>query len=394
MIKPHIVIVLSACGGRTIGQYAILRATYFAKNFHVTIVSNIFPDEFPNSVNKVQVSPASYNYLHRFCHVPNEVSFAFAARKAIRNLHASDPISFVLCHSYSLTYIVGQFMKSKYSVPHGMFMHGHIFARPKGTYDSCVTAFYEQLAPRCYSRTDLIFSLSKEQKRMAIAAGAPENKVKLAPNGIQIDHLGINPHDVDGKQFERFSEPITRLLYVGRCTPEKGFHVLVNALEILQNHCQDIQLQVIGGGAMDSHDVNRIIDGPLKNIVFVKPEIPRDQLGKYYLNTDILCVPSIDEPLGNVVLEGIISGCVVIGSNVGGIPDIIENNKTGFLFSVGKAEKLAETINRCISDKEFSRKIAATARSIVELKFGWTNILESMENEISSTIKASKSIKI
>lgn len=378
----HMVIVLPTCGGRTIGQHAVTRAQYFARKYRVTIISDVFPEEFPDAVARITVSPLTFNFLFRFCHVPNDLAFALAARKKLKQLDSFQPVSFVLCHSYSLTHYVGRYMKQKYSVRYGMFMHGDIFTRPTGTYDRRITSYYRWLAPGCYRDADLIFSLSKEQMRLAIKAGSVKGKVKLAPNGIELDKLGITHEMISNSDVLRFSKNTIKLLYVGRCTPEKGFHILIDACEQLLDLGHDFHLQVVGGGGMSESDLKRITDGALTKNITLTTTVPRHQLGKYYLGSDFLCVPSIDEPFGNVVLEGMIAGCVVIGSDTGGIPDIIESGQTGYLFPPGNSNELTARIVECAADKHTCARMAAAAKSHSQSQFSWENILKRMEKDI------------
>ena len=109
-------------------------------------------------------------------------------------------------------------------------------------------------------------------------------------------------------------------------------------------------------------------------------------LGQYYLKSDILCVPSIDEPLGNVVLEGMVSGCLVIGSNTGGIPDMIKDEITGYLFENGNAVELQNTIVKSLCDKIACLNIIDNARLAVNEQFAWEGILQRMESDISKIV--------
>ena len=385
-MKKHLVIVSNQCGERTIAQNVRLRAKYFSEIFNVTIISDLFSNKVDSDFSTVLINPKKYNYLHRFCHVPNDISFAYAARKALKKLYREKPIDFLICHSYSTNYFVGAYFKEKYDTPYSMFMHGHIFSRPKGTYDSRVTFYYKWLAPNCYSRSDLIFSLSTEQKNLAINSGASPEKVKLAPNGIDITSLGIDQFTRQNKSsFSDTDKPIN-ILYVGRCSPEKGVEFLLDACEMLLSSGQKIRLQVIGGQSMSENIRLRLDSKPLSESLSFIPEVPREQLGKYYLECDIHCVPSIDEPLGNVVLEGMITGCMVVASHVGGIPDMIKHNETGLLFKPGSAQEIVQAVLYCRSHVDHVREMQDNARRFVTQNYRWDQILQKMQSDIVSVL--------
>lgn len=381
-MPKHIVIVLQQCGGRSIGLNAVTRAKYFSKFNRVTVVSDSFPDEFPDCVHKVIVTPRTFNYLRRYCHVPNDFSFAMAARRAVKKLHDESPVTFVLCHSYSLAWFVGHYMEKKYSTNSGMFMHGHIFSRPKGTYDSRIRSYYGWLAPKCYGSTNLIFALSNDQKNLAIRAGANESRVVVCPNGIDNSDIGIT----DGMVRSRFSsgnpKGALNILFVGRSGPEKGLDILIKACRLLNESGVEFRLKVICADAINPKVSEQISRGNLDQVAILEGPVKRAELGRYYMDADILCVPSIDEPFGNVVIEGMLAGCLVIGSETGGICDIIEDGITGILTTRGSANALARKLIECDDNWKSCEIIAAQGARSVRKNYGWDGVLEKMQYEI------------
>ena len=258
-----------------------------------------------------------------------------------------------------------------------MYMHGHIFSRPKGTYSELITAYYKWCAKRCYPQTDLIFALSKQQRSLAIQAEADPEKVHVIPNGIGLDQIGLTESMVHNRR-DLFSKDTLSLLYLGRCSAEKGFDTLIEACALLSNWHIDFQLTVVGGAEMSEFALGRVKELKSKDQVIVRKAVERSDVGAELLNTDILCIPSIDEALGNVVLESMISECAVIGSNAGGIPDMIEDGRTGYLFPVGNSHKLAETILWC--KKNPSKVIQATrfASDMVHQKYSWRKVTDKL----------------
>jgi glycosyltransferase involved in cell wall biosynthesis len=381
--KRHLVIALPAVRARTIGTHVLTRARLLAVFYRVTVISDSFPDSNPRGVRFIQVVSHSFSYLRRFCHVPNELAFAYVVRKELRKLQSRDPIDFILCHGYTLTRFVGRYLWDRQSVHYGMFMHGHIFTRPRGTYDSRLTAFYRWLAPACYREAHLIFALSPDQVECAIRAGAPANRVVLTPNGIQREDVGAANREVESAKIATCDPLTLKLLYVGRLSVEKGVITLLRACRFLADWKVEYSLTVIGDGP----EVNKLSDlvtrsGILDNVKFVN-SVPRERLGGYYRAADILCVPSLDEPLGNVVLEGLICGCPVVGSDVGGIRFIISDGETGYLVSAAKPKRWAEKLKFIAENKDTLKSIAENGRKMVERRFDWKNIMRHMHESIA-----------
>ena len=384
----HIVIALNSCRGRTIGSYALRRAEYLAKYFRVTLISDSLPDVIPENIEYRLVSPKQYNYLRRYCHVPNDLSFAFSVRKSLEELYLINPFDFILCHSYTLTKFVGQYFNKKQGTHFGMFMHGHIFARPKGTYDSRVTAFYKWIAPSCYKEADLIFALSPAQKKLAIQAGADSDKVLITPNGIDAEDIGIKEQDVKkSRLFDRKRKELS-ILYVGRFGIEKGVHILLHACHQLMLKKAKFILTLVGGGPQEKEIINLAKNLDLMNNIEFVGSVNRYNLGEYYINADVLCVPSLSEPLGNVILEGMIAGCPVVGSNIEGIPFIIEDNVNGYLVPPGDPNKLSEVIGEIANDRKRSKIIAEAGRKMVKQKFVWSKINNYIYSKIDELLNS------
>ena len=386
MKKRHLVIALPAVRGRTIGAHALTRARILAKYFDVTVISNSFPTAVPEQVQCLPVTTRSFDALRRFCHVPNELSFAYAVREELKRLHTRAPIDFLLCHGYTLTRFVGREFFRCHAVRYGMFMHGHIFTRPRGTYDWRVTAFYRWMAPVCYREAHLIFALSPDQMNLAFGAGASAQNVVLAPNGIikeDLDSAGVHvrTEEVAGRERNRL-----RILYIGRLSTEKGVDTLFAACEQLAKWKVDYSLTVIGDGPR-SKSLSGLAQrtGIANRVKFLKA-VPRGHLGAYYRSTDVLCVPSSDEPLGNVVLEGLVSGCLVVGSEVGGIRFIISDGVDGYLVPPEMPLKWAEKLLYISENKGSLGSLSKEGQDMVSRRFDWEKIVLEMHDAISRAI--------
>jgi len=380
--RPTFVMVLPACRGRAIGDNAIRRAEAIADWFSPVIISDSFPDHIPKAVRTIKFTPPRFNYLRRFCHVPNELGFAVAAGGVLVNLASRERVAFVLCHGYTLAWIAGRWVRRRTKTPFGMFMHGHIFERPKGMYDSRVTAFYRTIAPTCYRESNLVFALSPAQADLAVLAGADTANVVVAPNGLEGMDIGLVSAASERGMSSFTPGTPCRLLYVGRLAIEKGVEVLLHACCELVERGVAFSLRVVGAGGLerDLRTLSRRLD--LGHCVDFVGSVSRRELGDFYLQSDILCVPSLTEALGNVVLEGMIAGCVVVGSNTGGIPSMVLDGETGMLVPPGDSRALADALCRAISRPDWLRTASRAAISKVTSEFSWPSIGITIKNAV------------
>ncbi|MDO8480359.1 MAG: glycosyltransferase, partial [Nanoarchaeota archaeon] len=168
-----------------------------------------------------------------------------------------------------------------------------------------------------------------------------------------------------------------RILYVGRIVPEKGVHVLLDAMTLLSDALQkqDLSLEltlvgtpVIGKSVASSyyHSILERIEhlheprGKLRLQVRHIPYLNRVELTQRYLATDIVVCPSVwEEPWAYVKLEALFFKAVLIASKAGGIPEGLTSGKDCFLIEKGDAKALAsrlESVLLGISKKDASLK--------------------------------------
>jgi glycosyltransferase involved in cell wall biosynthesis len=384
--RPHVVMALPRCRGHTIADNALHRARALSRHLRVSLVSDAFPDAPPPQLRCVRVSAARFAMLRRFAHVPNELSLARAVHAALQRLYREDPFGFVLCHGYTLTRFAGHPLRRRFATACGMFMHGHIFSRPRGTYDARLTAWYRWLAPVCYRETDLVLALSPAQKALAEAAGAPPERVIVSPNGIQPEDLGLAAQEVARfRARPREAGPI-RLLYVGRLAVEKGVDVLLEAFARVVDDGPDLRLSIAGDGPQRRSLESLCARLGIARRVRFLGTVARASLGSVYLQADVLCVPSRDEPLGNVVLEGMVAGCLVVASRIGGIPSMVRDGIDGVLVDPASPEALAHALRAAAADPERMGEMAQVAREALHERFRWDAIGDDIRAALATRL--------
>jgi len=139
---------------------------------------------------------------------------------------------------------------------------------------------------------------------------------------------------------------IIDILYVGGLSKHKGVHILLNAFREIKS--KNIRLHILGSGK-DEDEFKRIADGDSRIIFhgFVHGE----ELVKFYQRANITIVPSIwYEPFGLIIIESFKHGTPVIGSRIGGIPEIIEDGYNGLLFEAGNVDGLKEMLDNLIGN--------------------------------------------
>jgi len=180
----------------------------------------------------------------------------------------------------------------------------------------------------------------------------------------------------------------TVLGLVGRTTPGKGHHVLLEAAARLIERGRDVHLVIVGApdanSAEDAAYLARLKElarglGLESRIRWTGYQVDPDP---YYRTFDVLVMPStVREGLGLVALEAMQWGVPVVGSRLGGILEIVKDGVNGLLFTAGDSTALAETLERLLADSALSARLQAGARVSVDERF-WVETFRARIREV------------
>lgn len=172
---------------------------------------------------------------------------------------------------------------------------------------------------------------------------------------FEVVHYGIEA----GPAPPPIADP-RRLAIVGRLIPIKGHEVLLRALASLRDDMPETILDVVGDGPLEAElrtTVARLgLDGGVRFNGRVSP------VGPAFERAGLVVVPSFGEGFGMVALEAMERGRPVVASAVGGLPEIVEDGRTGLLVPPGDAHALAHAIRELVSDPERAAAMGAAGR--------------------------------
>jgi glycosyltransferase involved in cell wall biosynthesis len=143
------------------------------------------------------------------------------------------------------------------------------------------------------------------------------------------------------------TSPFQEILYTGVLIPRKGVHCLIGAFAQLAKDFASVRLVIVGddGNKAYTAELKKLVQKfDLREQVRFLPPMPQAELAKRMSEARAFVLPSLSEGLGRVVFEAMASGTPVVGSGVGGIPDMVEDGVTGFLVPPGDERMLAEKL--------------------------------------------------
>ena len=280
----------------------------------------------------------------------------------------------------------------------------------------------EVIAPRL-AKTDRVFGCSqyitnKVRERFperfpegkAIACGmaslAPTHQCQTVFNGV------------DTYQFVASSKKTDlNLLFVGRVSPEKGLHTLVDAFLKIADDFPTAQLYIIGSlHQISSEFIVDISSDPLVRnlasfhavnyLAHLKDKLPPKisdrviftgslshlSLETYFQEPDILINPSVSEAFGMSLVEAMATSKPTIATAVGGMPEIVVQGKTGLVVPPECPDEMAEAISRLLSDESLRMRMGEAGRARAVEMFSWEAIASTLQDQYNHLLSTKDSI--
>jgi len=159
------------------------------------------------------------------------------------------------------------------------------------------------------------------------------------------------------------------LLFSGRLIALKGISVLAKAMKEVVSRNKEVHFVFAGPGSKDLLMKNIQKNAIPSNRYSVLDQIDRSRIPSLYAKSKMLVLPSFIESFPLSILEAMSSESLVIASNVGGVPEIINDGADGVLVGAGKADELAQKILFFLENEEIRKKMGKNARKKVVEKF-------------------------
>ncbi len=223
---------------------------------------------------------------------------------------------------------------------------------------------------------DAVIAISKAvQTHLRDDFKMTDDRVALIFNGIDIRvFMPVSP---EAKQQLRHKYNLGGEFIVGiiaRLADIKGHDILIESMKIIHAHMPDAKLIIAGEGKMETRlkDMAKI-SGLAQAILFYPVTRKPSEILPLL---DVFILPSREEGFGLAILEAQAAGVPVIASRVGGIPDLVEDGKTGSLVAPEDPVALAQTILEALRDKDRLARIAKAGRRSVENNYGADTMVE------------------
>jgi glycosyltransferase involved in cell wall biosynthesis len=235
---------------------------------------------------------------------------------------------------------------------------------------------------RIFKVADGIQFLSSELSKCVPKLKIEADKVFVIPRGVDTELFKPRDGNESLRPELRIKEGDIVVLYVGRLDFIKGVKYLLQAAKELIPHYKNIEFLIVGDGSL-RREYEAFAQSFSDNIIFTgfREDIPA------LMNiSNIFAISSLVEGAANVVMEASASGLPVIATEVGEVPQIVLDGKTGILIKPRDVEGLVNALKKLIDKPLLAKEMGRTGRKRMKEKYSWDIICKKIENAYQEVI--------
>jgi len=338
---------------------------------------HLFTLDFPGSPNYeemdgVKVYRASTELGH-----PNFLTWVllFNHFLAKRMADVSQSIDFDVIHVHDwLAAFSGISFKHYMKKPMVLTVHSTEVGRAQGLH-----------SPNSFSINGIEWWATYEADRVIVCSQSMKNEI-CGHFNLPLDKVEVIPNAIDPTKYQTsvdrgsvrqrygvgYGEKL--ILCVGRLVPQKGIEYFIRAIPSIAKRYPEAKFIIVGEGwSRDILEAEARSSGQGRKIRFTGFASDKEVIN-LMTSADVLVVPSVYEPFGIVALEGMATGVPVVASQVGGLSEVIEHDRTGLFVYPRSPKSIAWGIDRILSDPDHAKWLTENAKEKLHKAYSWETV--------------------
>jgi len=306
-----------------------------------------------------------------FYFVESVVLWGECRRRGIRHIHVH--LANVAADVALLATELGSAVDSSEQWSWSLSMHG-----PTELFDVSRYNLPEKIA-----RARFVVCISDFTRSQLMSLCDPEMWDKL-----HVIHVGI-PLEQFTKSSTNGSKPTDpTILFVGRQVPEKGQGVLLEAVAMLAERGRLVNVTLAGEGVARANLERLSKQLGVSSRTDFPGAVGQDDIGALYSHASIFCLPSFAEGVPGVLMEAMAMELPVVTTRITGIPELVDDGHTGLLVTPGRADLLADALERLLTDPDLCRRMGAAAREKVMREFNTESSADQLYARLSTELSS------
>ena len=346
------------------------------------IAPNQFPKEVTKKLKKKIVKETKQFYIDRYgCYsdkIVKENRRLSSYEMMLRNMNLEKYDIFHAQDRFTVN-ILGRlnqyYKKPLLFTPHGFMTQRKLdFNLIEG--GSVEEAYFLSLDKKAIENSDHVITLCEAFRPVLKKLGARDNKMTTI-------YTGIDFKPENKRKSRKIAEDRTVITCISRLRPRKGHKYLLEALALIKYKFKNVDVWIVGDGEMREELENQVQALQLRNVTFLGE---RKDISKLLSQSDIFVLPTTSDTLPIAIIEAMIANKAIITTNLGGIPEIIQDHHSGLIAEPGNSQQLAEKLLLLLRDSELRENLARNARIFAEKHLTSKNMVTKIEEVYLSFI--------
>jgi glycosyltransferase involved in cell wall biosynthesis len=220
-----------------------------------------------------------------------------------------------------------------------------------------------------------LICVSKRTGLLAQNVGAPERKISVIPNGVDVEKFRPRPKQKIVQELNLEGNVV--LLNVAGFIEHKGQRYLVEAIPDLVKRFPNIKLLLVGPTREKKYKqsiINLIKSSKLEEHILILESVPHDEIPNIFNVCDIYVQPSLEEGFCISVIEAMACGKPIIGTKTGAIPEFIKESEGGILIDPASPEHIYSAAVHLLSNSKIIMEMGRKARKYAEDNYSWEKV--------------------
>jgi glycosyltransferase involved in cell wall biosynthesis len=255
--------------------------------------------------------------------------------------------------------------------------HGHVLRGYFGRFWTFVFRMLERILAHV---TDALIAVSPEVRDELVALGvAPASKFTVIRLGIELEsrvperaEARAETRRVMGVRDDRFL-----VGWTGRMTGVKRTDIVLRGFALLRSRGVPATLCMVGDGP-DRRQIEELASelGIVRDCLFTGYQ---EDVGPFFAAFDVFVLPSANEGTPVTAIEALASGCPVVATRVGGVPDVVQDGEDGILIDPGSPEQLADALVLLAGDPELRARMGAAGRKRTLPRYAVSRLIDDVD---------------
>lgn len=324
-------------------------------------------------------------YWFKISNTPINPFWYFTMKRIIQKedpdvISAHTPVPFISDITARIAY--------KLNIPFILTYHNDL-VKDSPVLNSIIKLYYVFLGNKSGSIAKVIIATSLSYAKASFYLKKFQKKVKIIPPGVDTSIFTPVGSIATIKDISPSDKIVLFVGQLDKTHSHKGLSYLISAIAKIKKTISAVKLVVVGtGDNLEEYKQQVRNEGIINNTVFSGFVMDKD-LPSYYRLSNVVVLPSYNnsEGFGMVLIEAGACGKPVIGSNVGGIPYVIDNNKTGLLITPKDSTSLASAVISILTNDKFARELGENGYEKIIKDFTWGKQIKNTNDIFMKAIK-------